>query len=82
MNTNSNPKLLKTTVSGPGVKFPRIPGVILGNKINGYVYGDLMDANAIDEFTTERISTAKREIVEDILQQLMEEKTGDIGEII
>ena len=82
MNTNSNPKLLKTVISGHGIKFPRTPGVIIGNKLNGYIQGDLMDANAIDEFTTSRISIAKKEVVSDILQQLADGGIGDLKDAI
>ena len=41
-----------------------------------------MDANAIDEFTTYRISIAKKEVVSDILQQLVDGGTGDIKNAI
>ena len=79
---NGNPKLLNTIISGPGVKSPRTPNIILGNKLNGYIQGDLMDANAVDEFSTKRISAAKKEVVADILQQLTADGMGDIRDAI
>jgi hypothetical protein len=41
-----------------------------------------MDANAIDEFTTSRISIAKKEVVSDILQQPADGGIGDLKDAI
>lgn len=55
MNKYFNPRLLNTVVSGPGMKHPRKPHVIIGDKLNGFVQGDLMDANAVEEFIDQKI---------------------------
>lgn len=47
MNRYNNPRLTNTTVSGTGVKHPMRPHVILGDPENGFIRGDLLDANAV-----------------------------------
>lgn len=47
MNKFNNPRLTNTTVSGTGVKHPMRPHVILGDPENGFIRGDLLDANAV-----------------------------------
>ncbi len=49
MNKYNNPRLLNTVVSGTGMKNPVRPHVIIGSEENGFIRGDLMDANAIQE---------------------------------
>ena len=58
MNKYFNPRLLNTVVSGPGMKHPRKPHVIIGDKLNGFVQGDLMDANAVEEFIDQKIESS------------------------
>lgn len=47
MNKYNNPRLLNTVVSGTGMKHPVQPHVVVGDVSNGFIRGDLMDANAI-----------------------------------
>lgn len=47
MNRYNNPRLTNTTVSGTGMKHPMRPHVILGESENGFIRGDLLDANAV-----------------------------------
>lgn len=47
MNRYNNPRLTNTTVSGTGMKHPMRPHVILGDPENGFIRGDLLDANAV-----------------------------------
>lgn len=46
MNKKYNPTLLDAVVSGPGMKYPRKPSVLLGT-VGEFAQGDLMDANAV-----------------------------------
>lgn len=55
MNKNFTPKLLGAVISGTGIRTPKTPRVVIGAKLNGFLQGDLMDANAIDEFIDEKI---------------------------
>lgn len=47
MNKYNNPRLLNAVVSGTGMKHPVQPHVVVGDVSNGFIRGDLMDANAI-----------------------------------
>lgn len=47
MNKYNNPRLLNAVVSGTGMKHPIQPHVVVGDVSNGFIRGDLMDANAI-----------------------------------
>ena len=47
MNKYNNPRLTNTTIAGSGMKHPVRPHVIIGDPENGFIPGDLMDANAI-----------------------------------
>lgn len=47
MNKYNNPRLLNAVVSGTGMKHPIQPHVVVGDESNGFIRGDLMDANAI-----------------------------------
>lgn len=49
MNKYNNPRLLNAVVSGTGMKHPMQPHVVVGDVSNGFIRGDLMDANAIVE---------------------------------
>ena len=49
MTKYNNPRLLNTVVSGTGMLHPVKPHVILGSAENGYMQGDLMDANGVME---------------------------------
>jgi hypothetical protein len=48
MNKYNNPRLLNTVVSGTGMLHPVKPHVVLGEP-NGFMQGDLMDANGVME---------------------------------
>ena len=56
MNKYFNPRLLNAVIAGTGMKHPVRPHVILGDQENGFVRGDLMDANAILEFMNQKIA--------------------------
>lgn len=71
MNKRYNPKLLNTVVSGTGISHPRVPSVIVGNQLNGYVQGDLMDANAILELLQQ-----SKGLTEDQLNAAIEKVVG------
>lgn len=47
MNKYNNPRLLNAVVSGTGMRHPIQPHVVVGDESNGFIRGDLMDANAI-----------------------------------
>lgn len=55
MNKKYNSTLLNTVVSGPGMKYPRKPSVILG-EVGEFAQGDLMDANAVQGAIDDAIS--------------------------
>ena len=55
MNRDFRPVLEGAQIRGTGMKHPRVPRVIVGSELNGYMQGDLMDANAISEYIDERI---------------------------
>lgn len=56
MNKYNNPRLLNTVVSGTGMKNPVRPHVIIGSEKNGFIRGDLMDANAVKEAVAEEVA--------------------------
>lgn len=56
MNKYNNPRLLNTVVSGTGMKNPVRPHVIIGSEKNGFIRGDLMDANAVKETVAEEVA--------------------------
>lgn len=58
MNKYNNPRLLNTVVSGTGMKHPMQPHVVVGDTANGFIRGDLMDANAIVELINNIIGGA------------------------
>lgn len=58
MNKYNNPRLLNTVVSGTGMKHPMQPHVVVGDTANGFIRGDLMDANAIVELVNNIIGGA------------------------
>lgn len=81
MNKYNNPRLLNTVVSGTGMKNPVRPHVIIGSEKNGFIRGDLMDANAVKEAVekevaeridadlnlSEEIDTKVRQAVDDLV---------------
>ena len=71
MNRNFAPVLEGAQIRGTGMKHPRVPKVYIGSELNGYVQGDLMDANAISQYITEK--------TRDIYEQFSEHLT-DYGE--
>lgn len=72
MNKYNNPRLLNTVVSGTGMKNPVRPHVIIGSEENGFIRGDLMDANAIQEQIVTEI--AAREHGDEELTEYIDEK--------
>ena len=56
MNKYNNPRLLNTVVSGTGMKNPVRPHVIIGSEKNGFIRGDLMDANAVKDTVAEEVA--------------------------
>ena len=59
MNRTFSPVLNGAQIQGTGMKHPRVPKVIIGSELNGFVQGDLMDANAISQYITEKISKSQ-----------------------
>ena len=55
MNKYFNPRLLNAVIAGTGMKHPVRPHVVLGDQANGFIRGDLMDANAIVEIADQKI---------------------------
>ena len=55
MNKYFNPRLLNAVIAGTGMKNPVRPHVVLGDQANGFIRGDLMDANAIVEIADQKI---------------------------
>ena len=49
-----NPRLHNAVVAGTGMEHPRRPHVVLGSELNGYVQGDLVDANGICDLIHEK----------------------------
>lgn len=56
MNKYFNPRLLNAVIAGTGMRNPVRPHVILGSEDGEFVRGDLMDANAIQEFVGQKIA--------------------------
>lgn len=56
MSKYFNPRLLNAVIAGTGMRNPVRPHVILGSEDGEFVRGDLMDANAIQEFINQKIS--------------------------
>ena len=56
MSKYFNPRLLNAVIAGTGMKNPVRPHVILGSEDGEFVRGDLMDANAIQEFVGQKIT--------------------------
>ena len=51
----NNPRLHNTVLTGPGMTHPRNPHVVIGSDEQGFIQGDLMDANAIMETIDQKI---------------------------
>lgn len=62
INKYNNPRLHNTVLTGPGMTHPRNPHVVIGSDEQGFIQGDLMDANAImetiDQKTAELVDSA------------------------
>ena len=67
INKYNNPRLHNTVLTGPGMTHPRNPHVVIGSDEQGFIQGDLMDANAIMETIDQKI---------DVDNLLDEEKLG------
>lgn len=55
INKYNNPRLHNTVLTGPGMAHPRNPHVVIGSDEQGFIQGDLMDANAIMETIDQKI---------------------------
>ena len=55
INKYNNPRLHNTVLTGPGMTHPRNPHVVIGSDEQGFIQGDLMDANAILETIDQKI---------------------------
>lgn len=79
-----NPRLHNAVVAGTGMEHPRRPHVVLGSELNGYVQGDLVDANGICDLIHEKnVDTyAKLEALETSLKNETKARTQDKDNII
>jgi hypothetical protein len=79
MNKKFTAKLLGATIIGTGLKNAKNPRVIIGSKLNGFLQGDILDANATDEFVAEKISEVVGAAPDmlDTLQELADALGGD-----
>ena len=75
MNKYNNPRLTNTTIAGSGMKHPVRPHVILGNPENGFIQGDILDANAVKEITKEIVDNAPEAL--DTLKELADALNDD-----
>lgn len=87
MNKYNNPRLLNAVVSGTGMKHPIQPHVVVGDVSNGFIRGDLMDANAIvdlvnsgDAIDQETIRQAVADIIGTAPENL--DTLGEIAEAL
>lgn len=87
MNKYNNPRLLNTVVSGTGMKHPVQPHVVVGDESNGFIRGDLMDANAIvdlvnsgDAIDQDAIEQAVAEIIGTAPENL--DTLGEVAEAL
>lgn len=55
MNRTFTPVLIGAQIQGTGMKHPRVPRVFIGSEQNGFVQGDLMDANMISQYVADKI---------------------------
>ena len=58
MNRTFTPVCPCNKARGTGMKYPNVPKVIIGSELNGFVQGDLMDANAVSQYIAEKISSS------------------------
>ena len=79
-----NPRLHNAVVAGTGMEHPRRPHVVLGSELNGYVQGDLVDANGICDLIHEKsINTlARLDSLESSLKNETKARTQDKDNII
>lgn len=85
MNKYNNPRLLNTVVSGTGMKHPVRPHVILGDDRNGYLSGDLIDANGVLEVVkdeSDKINDQLNQLKEDILNEILDSIVGTDSDVI
>lgn len=78
-----NPRLHNAVVAGTGMEHPRRPHVVLGSELNGYVQGDLVDANGICDLIHEKnVDTfAKLEALEASLKNESKARAEDIDNL-
>ena len=79
MSKYFNPRLLNAVIAGTGMRNPVRPHVILGSEDGEFVRGDLMDANAIQEFINQKISDLVNNAPEalDTLKELADALAND-----
>lgn len=78
-----NPRLHNAVVAGTGMEHPRRPHVVLGSELNGYVQGDLVDANGICDLIHEKnVDTyAKLEALETSLKNESKARVNSIDNL-
>ena len=78
-----NPRLHNAVVAGTGMEHPRRPHVVLGSELNGYVQGDLVDANGICDLIHEKnVDTfAKLEALEASLKNESKARAEDMDNL-
>lgn len=79
-----NPRLHNAVVAGTGMEHPRRPHVVLGSELNGYVQGDLVDANGICDLIHEKSTNtlARLDSLESSLKNESKARTQDKDNII
>lgn len=79
-----NPRLHNAVVAGTGMEHPRRPHVVLGSELNGYVQGDLVDANGICDLIHEKSTNtlARLDSLESSLKNETKARTQDKDNII
>ena len=79
MSKYFNPRLLNAVIAGTGMRNPVRPHVILGSEDGEFVRGDLMDANAIQEFVSQKIDELVNSAPEalDTLKELADALAND-----
>ena len=79
-----NPRLHNAVVAGTGMEHPRRPHVVLGSELNGYVQGDLVDANGICDLIHEKSTNtlARLDSLESSLKNETKARTQDKDNIL
>lgn len=83
INKYNNPRLHNTVLTGPGMAHPRNPHVVIGSDEQGFIQGDLMDANAIMETIDQKIDVDNlidEEKLTATVQNAVDSILGDVSE--